>query len=179
MPRQFKPRDVVADKDSRPAVEIARGEFYALSLYNETKHSVAVTVNIDGVDVFAFSDLRLPADAKFPAGKPKYSHFIIPPGGGIIPGWHRNNQKSASFEVTAYGEGASKLLKLDSTRPGVITVSFALAWKGDEIPEEEKNVRRSASGNETGFGPDVQNKLEETQMNFGVVREIVSVRYSR
>jgi hypothetical protein len=172
---KISPRALKVEKGF-PIVAIESNEVYAVHLFNDTKHSVAVTLTIDGVDVFAFSEVR--TGGKFPAGKPKYSHYIIPPGGAIIPGWHISNTNNKSFLVTEYGKGISSLLKVDPNKNGIITASFALAWEGDNVPEEEKGAKGRGVGNETGLGPDVKVNLKETKKNIGVVREIVNLRYS-
>lgn len=171
------PARAVKSKNGLPEVEVNRAEFYAVRVFNDTRHMVAVTLTIDGVDMFTFSEVRTPPGSKFPNGKPGYSHLIIPPGGAIIPGWPINNEKSESFVVTEYGKGISKHLKVKPNKPGVVTVTFALAWEGNNIPDEEKGSR--SPGNETGRGPDVKNPLREVHLNIGVVREIDSVRYTR
>ena len=57
-----------------------------------------------------------------------------------------------------------------------MTVTFALAWEGDRMPEDEKNdQKRSARGNETGQGPETRVQQKEVQRHIGVVREVISV----
>ena len=67
-----------------------------------------------------------------------------------------------------------------SGRIGVLTVSFAASWDRDsDIPDDEKGVR-SSSGNETGRGPEISGgEFKAVKRNIGVIREIVSVRYTR
>jgi hypothetical protein len=163
-----------------PQVDIRRGEVYAVRLFNDTRHDAAVTLTIDGIDEFTFSRERKPAGSKFPAGRPKYTHFIIPAGrASVITGWHRTNRKADSFLVTGYGKGAVSLVPGASRgKVGVLTVTFALAWQGKDVPEEEKGSR-SAGGNETGFGPPTKVRQREVKRHIGVVREVVSVRYTR
>lgn len=111
--------------------------------------------------------------------RPRYNHFIIRPGEAIITGWHQTNDRADSFLVTEYGKGAmSQVAHASRAKVGVLTVTFALAWQGDNVPEEEKGSR-NAGGNETGFGPPVQVKQQEVKRTIGVVRDVLSVRYTR
>jgi len=54
-----------------------------------------VTLTIDGLDVFSFSELRKD-------GRPKYGHFIVPANSSfIITGWFKTNDKADSVERNA------------------------------------------------------------------------------
>src|SRR5205823_2102094 len=130
----------------------------------------AVTLTIDGLDVFAFTEVRTPE------GRPKYTHFVLPPGESLITGWHKTNDRADTFLVTEYGKGAiSKVRDPNRGKVGVVTVTFALAWQGEQPPEEEKGSR-NAGGNETGFGPPTKVNLKEAAYKIGAVREVVGVR---
>lgn len=155
-------------------VDIERDEIYEVRLHNNFHLDAAITLHIDGLDVFTFSDVR---DAK---GKPRYSHFILPPNSvTAIQGWHKRNDPPdnfLSFLVTEYGKGASRQATQPAGKLGIITVTFAYAWTGD-MPAEERGARDS--GNETGFGPPVSQRVQEVQRHIGVVRDVVSIRYTR
>jgi hypothetical protein len=158
-----------------PFVDIQRGELYEVKLYNYSEYDAAVTLQIDGLSVFTFSEVRNPK-----TGAPRYSHFIVAPGkDALIRGWHKRNEAPnnfLSFLVTSYGEGASKYAQQPTGKVGVITATFAYAWpKGQNPPADE----RSAGPTETGFGPPVSAKVVEVQREIGRVREVVSIRYSR
>ncbi|MCE9533115.1 MAG: hypothetical protein K8T89_18610 [Planctomycetes bacterium] len=152
---------------------IQRNDVYAVRVFNNTPHDAAVTLTIDGLDVFTFSEVRTPE------GRPKYSTFIVPPKSSfIITGWFKTNSKADSFLITEYGKGAiSTQPSVGRGKVGVLTVTFALAWSGQNIPEDEKGAR--TGGNETGFGPPVKVDLPETKRTIGVVRDVISVRYTR
>ena len=180
--RQHAPTDVAGwnripprapiNQNGEAYVAINRDEVYALRVHNKMKHEAAVTTTIDGVDVFTFSEIR---DEH---GLPRYKQNIIAPGTGMIVGWHKTNQRSDSFLVTEYGKGAASKVGIPAQgKVGVITVRFALAWQGKNIPEEEMGARDG--GNETGFGPPVRVNQQEVQRHTGVVRDVISVRYSR
>jgi hypothetical protein len=170
-----KARQPQFNKDNDVFVGIGRGEIYEIRLYNYSKLDAAVTLEIDGLSVFAFSEVR---NEK---GGPKYSYYIIPPGqNSIIVGWHKRNEgpkNHLAFLVTAYGEGASRLAPQPTGKIGIITATFAYAWTGKVKPAEEEGTRDG--GNETGFGPPRTQELTEAQRHIGVVRDVVSIRYTR
>jgi hypothetical protein len=165
-------------EDGLAYVPIARGELYAVGLINDSPNDTAVTLTIDGINVFAFSDLRDPQN-----GQPRYTQWIIPAKTrGEIIGWHRTNQASDTFQVTEYAKSAAAELK--STAPiGTITATFSAAWpKGAAAPPDEPAQppsEFSRSGDATGRGPQVATRFVEVERNFGVVRSSISVRYAK
>jgi len=157
-----------------PFVEINPDEVYAIRIHNRQpdRLDAAVTVSIDGIDVFNFSQIRNPA-----TNRPKYTHSIIPSGSALVTGWHRTNNESDSFLVTQYGKGAAGRIHADRGKVGVITVQCAIAWSGNVVPDAEKGARDG--GNETGFGPPTHTGVTEVERHVGVVRDEISVRYTR
>ena len=132
-------------------VPIGKGELYEVRVFNFSTQETAVTLTVDGLDDFTFSDDRKPD------GTPKFSHWIVPaakdgkPGVQTIPGWHKTadphrKDNFLSFLVTEYGQGgASKFPTKSQGKVGIITVSFAYSF-----PE---GTARSSGDVETGFGP--------------------------
>jgi hypothetical protein len=159
-------------------VPISRGELYAISLINDSPVDAAVNLTIDGINVFAFSDLKDPR-----TGQPRYSQWIIPAKSrGEIIGWHRSNEATDTFQITEYAKSAAA--ELNSKAPiGTITASFSAAWpKGTAPPPDEPAQppsEFSRSADATGRGPRVATKYIETERNFGVVRSTISVRYAK
>jgi hypothetical protein len=172
------PARAVQQEDGQPFVEIKRDEVYAIRIHNnfeyeDTKYEAAVAISIDGIDVFTFSEIRNPK-----TNQPKYTHYVCPPGQSTIPGWHKTNERSDSFLVAEYGKGAvSKVANASRGKVGVITVRFALAWKGDVVPDAEKGARDA--GNEMGFGPPTKTELKEVVRQVGVVRDVINIHYTR
>lgn len=172
------PARTPSNKSGQPFVDIQRDEVYAIRIHDDfefkgTRHEAAAAVTIDGIDVFSFSEIRDPKTKN-----PKYSHYIVPPGQSIIPGWHKTNEHSDTFLVTEYGMGgASRAPKRSRGKVGTITVRFALAWIGAKIPDAEKGAREAS--NETGFGPPTRTELNEVARQVGTVRDVISVRYTR
>ena len=48
-----------------------------------------------------------------------------------------------------------------------------------QLAKDIKKFLDRDAGHETGFGPLVQTNLQEVQRHIGVVREVVSIRYTR
>lgn len=83
------PRPATKDDDGLAFVKIGRGEVYAVRLINDSPHDAAVALTIDGLSVFAFS------------ANPNYTHWVVPSKKSlIVPGWHRTNSVSDSFQIT-------------------------------------------------------------------------------
>jgi hypothetical protein len=155
--------------DGQAFVDVKRGELYELRLHNTTGSEAGVTVTIDGLDAFAFSEVRDPK-----TGRPRYSHYIVKPGGtATVVGWHLRDKPPdnyASFLVTEYGKGASaRAVAQAQGQRGVITVTFAPAFEG----------KPRSSADETGLGPPRSVDVKPVQRSVGPVRETVSIRYTR
>jgi hypothetical protein len=179
-------------KDDLPFVRIQQKEIYAVRVINETDSEVAVQLHIDGLSMFAFSQLRQPptlaGGRDNPSkGEPLYTAMIVPPRKGnrpgteILEGWHRNNNKGGldSFLVTEYAKGAAATLN-HTTNIGTITATFQAAWpEGQSPPVDEPGKRRGGTGDATGFGPPTGDGLQEVKRNLGVIRDSISVRYTK
>lgn len=165
----------VAKKDGQAFVDVARGDTYEVRVSNSSEFEAAVTLTIDGLNVFTFSEVR-----DKPDGPPRYNHFIVPPKAAFtIVGWHKTNTESLAFLVTEHGKGAVSQAAVKATGTvGVLTVTFAVASNlpGD-LPSDDG--ARNAGQNETGFGPPRKGNLKEVERTIGVVRDIVSIRYTK
>lgn len=163
------------DEEGLYYVDLERDEVYAVRLFNEGDVDAAVYLEIDGLNSFAFSDLR---NAE---GRPLYSYSILEkgPAGNCrhFVGWHRTNESSDSFLITEYGKGATafNLPEQSPGQTGVITVKFAPAWP----PGTQPAGIRAGSQLETGKGPAVQSKQIVLNRTIGPVSDVVSIRYSR
>lgn len=164
-PQGLQPRQP-NDDDGLAFVPIRRDEIYAVRLFNDSPHEAAVSLTVDGLNVFAFSEHK------------NYSHWIIPPGkSAVIVGWHVTNERSDSFLVTEYSKSAVAVKMPNSAKIGTITATFAAAWpKGGAAPSDEPTSR---SGDATGRGPQVATKYTEVQRSIGATRAAVSVRYTK
>lgn len=165
----FQPRNASSD-EGLAFVELKRDEFYAVRLINDSAHDAAVTLTVDGLSMFAFSEQKT------------YRHVIIPARTqALIKGWHRTNEVSDSFLITDYAKSAAAELK-SSAPTGTITATFAAAWPKDATPPADEPANPSAfarSGDATGRGPQVSMQYKVVERNFGVVRSSISVRYKK
>jgi hypothetical protein len=172
---KFRPRKPKV-KNGAAYVDIKRGEYYRLVLINDSAYEAAARVTIDGISMYAFSNIRAQS------GQPKYGLVVIGKGKAAhIKGWHIDNEQSDSFVVTEYAKTAAAELK-SKAKMGTITVSFMAAWGKNEQPpadEPSKPSPRSAGGDGTGRGARVGAKYKEVSRNIGVVRASVSVRYTK
>ncbi|MFL5327902.1 MAG: hypothetical protein ACJ8C4_03220 [Gemmataceae bacterium] len=159
-------------------VNILKDEIYEIRIHNKAKFEAAITVTIDGVDVFAFSE------DKKPDGTPRFTHYFIDPNTAAdITGWQVSNDSKRSdnllsFLVTELGKGAASKMGVTG-KTGVITVTFAAATSGNrptDLPEDDGG--RSATNVETGFGPPQKQQIEEVKRTIGAVREVISIRYA-
>ncbi len=148
-------------------VPLTRDEEYAVRVYNDSPDDVAVQSRIDGISMFAFSELRHPDKITVRGeekdnprrGEPRYSVLIIPAKSHFaIPGWHVNNAKSDRFLITSYAKSAAAQFR-KTTDLGMITVAF------QEVVKKQRSV--DGSGDLTGRGKRVDQKYEETQVNLG------------
>lgn len=169
----------VKDDEGLAFVSIDRGETYAVRLINDSPHEAGVQLKIDGISMFAFSKVRHTTGTK--KGEPKYTTIIVPAKKSvIIKGWHISNSITDKFLVTAYAKSAAALLK-STTKTGVITASFQAAWKVDENPprDEPGKGRGPGTGDATGRGPSIPDPTREVKRNLGIIRDSVSVRYTK
>lgn len=164
------------DKEGLAFVNIARDEVYGVRIINDADHEVAVTLTVDGLNLFTFSKLRGKDH------KPLYSRFLVARKSSVlIKGWHRDNTESEEFLVTEYSKSAAA--EVGSTANlGTITASFAAAWPKDGTPPPDEPVKpteRAKSADATARGAKVEAKWKEEQRLFGVTRAAVSVRYTK
>src|SRR5688572_6468408 len=164
-----RPRPSV-DDEGLAFCKIARDEIYGLRVYNNSPFDAAVTISIDGLSIFAFSENR------------NYTHYIIPPNSKAdILGWHRSNQVSDSFRVVAYADSEVAKALPASGSVGTITAVFAAAWdaNGSPPPDEAPRSKGAPPADATGRGPSVAAKFVEVVKDVGVARSSVSIRYTR
>ena len=158
------------DDEGLAFVPIKRGQRYAVTLVNDSDEDAAVTVTIDGLNIFAFSKNK------------DYKHVILPKNSkGTIKGWHRTNEKSDSFLITELAKGAAAELGVSSGDVGTITASFAAAWPKDKRPPvaDRPLLASRGAGNATARGPEIRAKFEEVERRVGSTRAVVSIRYDK
>jgi hypothetical protein len=158
--------------DGLPFVEVNRGEIYSIRLANDSDHDAAVLLSIDGINVFAFNE-----DPE-PDGVQREYRVIVPKRGtSLVQGWYRKAGRSDSFLVTGYADSAAAFLSAGSNKIGTVTASFHAAWEKGKAPPADEG--QALSSNATGFGPPVEERYVRLEREIGVVRDVVTVRYSR
>jgi hypothetical protein len=160
-------------------VPIRKNQYFEVRCINRTKYKAAVTLAIDGLDQFTFCDLRDPRTGELP-----FTPMLILRVGSTyaIKGWYRTNKKADAFVVTTYAKSAAAKQLTSSAQVGTITVTFAAAWpQGEPAPADEPPEPRYLGAElGTGRGPEVQTRLRTTTLpNIGVVRDVITVRYTR
>ena len=148
-------------------VPLSNGEEYIVRLHNRGSLEAAVSLTVDGLTMFAFSE-----EGNFG------SQVLVPANGSIdIPGWYINKERSDAFEITTFSKGAAAIKGVTGS-VGVITASFSAAWDpASDAPADELTAKSADSA--TGKGRPVGKKYETVQRVVGRVRAFVSVRYYR
>jgi hypothetical protein len=157
----------------RAFIRLKRDEVYAVRLVNKSNYDCWATLTIDGINVFAFSEVK---DA---TGDPKSSHLIMQKSSSaLLKGWYLTNKDVASFVVTDLPKSAGGALK-SSSSVGTITASFGVAVaKGKPLPSDEPKTR-AIDPNATGVGTKVDATFGEAERTFGILRETISIRYTK
>jgi hypothetical protein len=165
--KEYRPRKAI-DEKGQAFVKIDRDEVYAVRLINDSADEAAVTLAIDGLSMFAFSENR------------DYEFILVPAGkSAVIAGWHRNNKVSDAFQVTEYAKSAAAQLLTPPAKMGTITATFAAAWPLNSRPPRDEKFAKGDRGDATGRGPEVRQAYEEVERHVGLVRAVISVRYTR
>lgn len=166
------------NKDGLAFITLQRDQLYSVKLYNDTDLEAAVQLSIDGLSMFAFSKMKHTTGPK--KDQPLYTVVVIPPRKAtLIHGWHVDNESSDRFVITEYAKSAAATIN-HTTNIGTITASFQACWPvGSNPPADEPGKQRGNPGDATGFGPPIDVTYKEVQRTFGVIRDSVSVRYSK
>jgi hypothetical protein len=155
-------------RDGRAFVSLSAGEEYRIRLHNRTSRGVAVSLFIDGLDVFAFQEAR-------PDGRTLRYSVLPPRQVNEVIGWYINEKRADAFEITGYSKSAaaSQLRSIDAV--GLITAVF---HEADEI--RTKTVRATAEEpNATGRGRALEQNSEIVDRVIGRPLAVISVRYDR
>jgi hypothetical protein len=148
----------------RAFLRLKRDDVYRLRLINASRTDAAVTLDIDGINVFAFSDEK---DA---LGDPKYSFLILKANvTTVINGWYKTKDQTLEFVVKDLADSAGGVLKSSSTA-GRIRVTF--------VPAATRGASRAADPAATGLGTSLRANFSEGQLVPGTARDTVVIRYS-
>lgn len=147
----------------RAFLRLKRDDVYHVRLINTSKTDAAVTLDIDGINLFAFSDEK---DA---TGDPKYSFVIVRANSAAtIKGWYKTSRETEEFVVKDLADSAGGVLK-SSTTAGRIRAAF--------VPAAAPGTGRGVDPAATGLGGSVGTNFGEGQRVLGTARETVVLRY--
>jgi hypothetical protein len=172
-----QPRPIRLD-DGHPYVDLPEGDSFQIRFTNRSPYDVAVTYLIDGVNSYAFSDIR---ETKGPyRGEPKYNKWIVPRGQTfVLKGRHRTNDYVDKFLITDFADSAAA--KLGSTSGlGTITASVRATWReGEKPPPGEVMVAKMVVGVGRGDRDVQQVKEDVAPREYGQTRAVITVRYAK
>lgn len=165
---QLQKRPATLDAQKRAYVSLYQGEEYVVRLHNTANFEAAVTLTIDGVDMFVDA-----TDA------PPNSRIIVAPGTyADVPGWYISQTNTKAFQIGGYEQSVAKRVG-NSTGIGTITAAFRACWTPDgPCPNDEPNGVPKG-GKATKQGRDLTKNYALVIRDFGDVRAVVSVRYDR
>ena len=194
----------ITDRNGLGYVELNLSEEYQVRLTNDSKHEVAAQVQIDGVGIFHFSELRSTVEPR--KGEPLYRYYIISPGKStVVPGWFINNQKSQAFKITPFEQMLAAKVGTKS-KLGMVTASYFASWNRAgrnrrrrtswvimfrPTPSQRMKCRQARIGKSvrvktplffdigTGFGQLVSTNAQGVNRLAGVERATLTLRYEK
>jgi hypothetical protein len=165
---QLEKRPATLDQQKRANVDLHQGEEYVVRLHNAADFEAAVTLTIDGVDMFVDA-----TDA------PSNSRIIVAPGKyADVPGWYISKTNTKAFQIGGYEQSVAKRVG-NSTGIGTITAAFRASWDPKGPPPVDEPSGQPKGGKATTQGRDLAKNYEIVTRDFGDVRAVVSVRYDR
>ena len=168
-------------EDGHPFVQLEKGNSFQVRFTNTAPYDVAVVFLLDGVNSYAFTDVR---ETRGPQrGEPKYSKWIVPRNQSFtLKGWHRTNDDVDKFLVTDFADSAAAKLG-SASGLGTITASVQATWRKNEKPpaDEPRMYASMAPGIGIGRGArDTQQVKEDTNpREYGQTRAVITVRYAK
>ncbi|MCA9055901.1 MAG: hypothetical protein KDA75_18840 [Planctomycetaceae bacterium] len=179
-----QPRSAKIDADGLAFVAIERGEEYEVVLINNSGHRAVARLMIDGLNSFAFSDVRVEEGPN--QGDPLYDFWAIQPHNrSRITGWHKRDagpDNIRAFEVSSYADSAAGSLEHTSDL-GTISAIFHAAWEKGQPPpadlHEPPKVTSRGLSDATKLGRAKTQDIRPVELETGVVRAAVSIRYAR
>lgn len=162
----------------QPFVDLMKDDHFQIRFTNRAPYDAAVVFLLDGVNSFAFSDIR---ETQGPdRGAPKYKKWVVGRGQSLtLKGWHRTNEYVDKFLVTDFADSAAAKLG-SSTGLGTITASVRASWRqGEKPPLDEPRAFGLQLGVGRG-GRDTQRVQEDTDpREYGQTRAVITVRYDK
>ena len=161
------------DSKQRPFVDLHQKEEYFVRIHNNASFESAVTLLIDGVNVFVNATQ---------AGLGPSNQFIVGAGNSIdIPGWVITQKNSKAFEVSGYEGSVAAQHGRPENNPdiGSVTAVFQASW-ADKSQRPSDEPRGTAKGSKaTRQGRDIDKEYAVVKRAFGAIRSTITVRYDR
>lgn len=155
-------------RDGRSFVALDKGDDYQVRLRNGTAAPVLVSLTIDGLDAFTFSE--------DPADKGRKVHFVIEPGRFFdVPGWYINDKRSDAFRITEYAR--SEAVKMGGSSPVVGQITATFYWA--EAPGVTVAARDGEDGLGTERGDAVATDYGRANYREGPPLATITVRYDK
>ena len=174
-------RQPTLDAGNRAFVPLHEGEEYMVRVYNHADHEIAVSMRIDGVNMFVDA-----VDNK------NNQRFLVRPGKfATIPGWYLHNGQETvhdaqgavvpptkAFLITGYENSVAKRVG-SNIGIGTISVEIRAAWDPNGTPPADE-PRGGTKGAATGQGRDIDQKYKTLPRQISKhVRSIINVRYTK
>lgn len=159
-----KPRPPVL-QDGWAFVALAKGDTYRVRLRNGTPDTVLVSLTIDGLDAFTFSE--------DPRDKGRKVHFVLEPKTFTdVPGWFIHNKRSDEFRITDYARSEAVKLHGSSETVGQITATFYEA----QSPQVKVSVEERIG---TERGDAIETDYRRVPFDQGPALATITVRYEK
>jgi hypothetical protein len=165
---RLEKRPATLDSQKRANVDLHQGEEYVVRLHNMADFEAAVSLTIDGVDMFVDA-----TDA------PPNSRIIVAPGKfADVPGWYISKTNTKAFQIGGYEQSVARRIG-NSTGIGTITAAFRASWDPNGPCPADEPGGAPKGGKATKQGRDLEKNYQMVIRDFGDVRAVVSVRYDR
>lgn len=185
-------------------VDLDRGEIYEVKVYNRSEFPVAISLSVDGLDMFHFSQDRVTSaaaeaevaamkdrrdydeilkEAQRKVGRPRFTHLILDPSGKngsdgttLIPGWHNALEGDKNYlSFLVTAYGQGAVSKEGVKARGQVGVIHLQFSECSPIAPGS----RAAGGNETGFGPPRKVSQQAVHYEIKPPHDFVTIRYTR
>lgn len=155
------------DVDGLGFVNLNKGEEFIVRLHNSADFEAAVTLNIDGLSMYAFCE------------EDYGGHVLVPPRNFVdVPGWVITDDDTDAFKITSYAKSAAAEMKIPKSNVGAITAVFHAAWDPLNAPPADEVIIRAAD-TAAGRGRRIQQKYITVKRVTGQQRALVTVRFNR
>ena len=152
-------------------VPLKMGDVFHVRIINNKPYDVAVSLNIDGLNVYSFHQNQ---------DKRHLPLIIRANREGTLTGWRVSdvrNSENKAFKIVPQSEGAVAI-KMVPGNVGSITAQFRAAWPKGAAPPADERTRSRNEKIAVGLGEVVRQKVRSVERNVGrTLLSSISVRY--